>query len=82
MMEIVRQRYGIRVEVVFPERDEVEQMVTLHGPNLFYGSVPSASAAAKFAKCVRSSGKRCQPSRPGQRDASRAIRGRASPSPK
>jgi adenylyl-sulfate kinase len=41
MMETVRQRYGIRVEVVFPERDEVEQLVTLHGPNLFYSSVQS-----------------------------------------
>jgi len=39
MMETVRRRYGITVEVVFPERAEVEQLVTLHGPNLFYASV-------------------------------------------
>jgi phosphoadenosine phosphosulfate reductase len=39
MLENVRQRYGIQVEVVFPEREDVEQLVTLHGPNLFYGSV-------------------------------------------
>jgi len=39
MMETVRRRYGITVEVVFPDRAEVEQLVTLHGPNLFYASV-------------------------------------------
>ena len=50
MMETVRQRYGIRVEVVFPERDEVEQMVTLHGPNLFYGSVPSRERCCEIRK--------------------------------
>src|SRR5664279_751387 len=41
MMETVRQRYGIPVEVVFPERDEVEHLVAFHGPNLFYSSVPA-----------------------------------------
>ncbi len=41
MMETVRQRYGIPVEIIFPERDEVEQLVALHGPNLFYSSVPA-----------------------------------------
>jgi len=39
VMEDVRERYGIQVESVFPDRDEVEQLVTLQGPNLFYGSV-------------------------------------------
>ena len=39
ILETVRQRYGIRVEVVFPDREDVEQLVTLHGPNLFYQSV-------------------------------------------
>jgi phosphoadenosine phosphosulfate reductase len=41
MMETVRQRYGITVEIVFPERDEVEELVAIHGPNLFYSSVPA-----------------------------------------
>jgi phosphoadenosine phosphosulfate reductase len=41
MMETVRQRYGIPVEILFPEREEVEQLVALHGPNLFYSSVPA-----------------------------------------
>ncbi len=40
MMETVRQRYGIPVEIVFPEASEVESMIALHGPNLFYREVP------------------------------------------
>jgi phosphoadenosine phosphosulfate reductase len=36
MIETVRERYGIHVELVSPDAAEVESMVTLHGPNLFY----------------------------------------------
>ena len=39
MMETVRRRYGVAVEVVFPEREDVEELVAIHGPNLFYSSV-------------------------------------------
>ena len=39
MMETVRQRYGIPVEIVFPEASEVESMISTHGPNLFYREV-------------------------------------------
>jgi phosphoadenosine phosphosulfate reductase len=39
MMETVRQRYGIPVEIVFPEAAEVESMIASHGPNLFYREV-------------------------------------------
>ncbi len=39
MMEAVRERYGIRVEVAAPEPGEVEAMVERHGPNLFYRDV-------------------------------------------
>lgn len=38
MMEAVRERYGILVETVSPEREDVERMVAGHGPNLFYQS--------------------------------------------
>jgi phosphoadenosine phosphosulfate reductase len=41
MMEEVRRRYGIVVETVFPDREEVERMVSAHGPNLFYMSQES-----------------------------------------
>ncbi len=40
MMETVRQKYGIPVEIVFPEAAEVEHMIAAHGPNLFYRGVP------------------------------------------
>src|SRR5438067_7158655 len=36
MIETVRERYGVPVELVFPDAAEVESMVALHGPNLFY----------------------------------------------
>jgi len=36
MIETVRERYGIPVEMVYPEAAEVAAMVTQHGPNLFY----------------------------------------------
>jgi len=39
MIEQVRQRYGIAVEMTFPDREEVERMVAEHGPNLFYNSL-------------------------------------------
>ena len=39
MMETVRHRYGIPVEIVFPEAPEVESMIATHGPNLFYREV-------------------------------------------
>ena len=36
MIETVRERYGIAVEVVLPDAAEVAAMVAEHGPNLFY----------------------------------------------
>jgi thioredoxin-dependent adenylylsulfate APS reductase len=39
MMEAVRSRYGVTVEVVLPDRSEVEQMVGRFGPNLFFQEV-------------------------------------------
>src|SRR5665811_2563671 len=49
-METVRQRYGIPVEIVFPERDDVEHLVAFHGPNLFYSSVPSRQRCCDVRK--------------------------------
>ena len=40
MIETVRERYGIAVEIVAPEPAEVEAMVAMHGPNLFYREAP------------------------------------------
>ncbi len=36
VMDAVRKRYGTKVEVVFPDKAEVEKMVLEHGVNLFY----------------------------------------------
>jgi thioredoxin-dependent adenylylsulfate APS reductase len=37
-MDAIGERYGVRVEVFFPDAAEVEAMVKQHGPNLFYKS--------------------------------------------
>jgi phosophoadenylyl-sulfate reductase (thioredoxin)/thioredoxin-dependent adenylylsulfate APS reductase len=39
VMEEVRRKYGINVEVYFPDRERVEEMVRRFGPNLFYRGV-------------------------------------------
>ncbi len=39
VIEAVEKRYGIRVQVVVPDSDEVESMVQTHGVNLFRQSV-------------------------------------------
>lgn len=39
VMEALRQRYGLTLEIFFPEARAVEAMVAEHGPNLFYRSV-------------------------------------------
>ena len=41
LMEEVRRRYGVAVEVHFPEAARVEEIVTRYGPNLFYRAVPA-----------------------------------------
>lgn len=40
LIDVVRGRYGIEVEVFAPEPDEVRHMVGTHGTNLFYRSAP------------------------------------------
>lgn len=39
LMEAIRDRYGVAIEVYFPDASAVEAMVREHGPNLFYKSV-------------------------------------------
>jgi phosphoadenosine phosphosulfate reductase len=38
-MDAIRQRYGVRLEVYFPDAVKVQEMVRSHGLNLFYNSV-------------------------------------------
>ncbi|TLX92703.1 MAG: phosphoadenylyl-sulfate reductase [Thaumarchaeota archaeon] len=39
VMDEIRSRYNMNIEVMFPDPDEVEQMVRVNGMNLFYHSV-------------------------------------------
>jgi phosphoadenosine phosphosulfate reductase len=40
MIETVRARYGISIEIVSPDAEQISAMVSQHGPNLFYSDVP------------------------------------------
>jgi phosphoadenosine phosphosulfate reductase len=50
MIETVRSRYGIGVEVVTPEAEEVAAMVERHGPNLFRREVPLRMLCCQIRK--------------------------------
>jgi phosphoadenosine phosphosulfate reductase len=50
MMETVRSRYGTPVEIVAPERAEVEKLVAVDGPNLFYRSVEARKSCCDVRK--------------------------------
>ena len=50
MMELVRSRYGLKIEVVSPDAGEMETMVAQHGPNLFYESVALRRTCCHFRK--------------------------------
>jgi phosphoadenosine phosphosulfate reductase len=39
LMEAIRERYGLAIEVYFPQAEAVEAMVREHGVNLFYASI-------------------------------------------
>ncbi len=50
LMDQVRERYGIAVEVYFPDAADVEPLVRAEGPNLFYRSVPLRLACCDVRK--------------------------------
>jgi phosphoadenosine phosphosulfate reductase len=50
MIETVRERYGVNVEIVFPEAAEVESMVLQHGPNLFYRGIAERMLCCNLRK--------------------------------
>jgi len=39
VMDEIRKKYNMNIEVMFPDQNEVEQMVRVNGMNLFYDSV-------------------------------------------
>jgi phosphoadenosine phosphosulfate reductase len=50
MIETVRERYSIAVESVAPDAAEIEAMVALHGPNLFYREVALRNLCCQIRK--------------------------------
>lgn len=50
VLEATRRRYNVEVEVLFPERKAVEEMVKKHGPNLFYGSIEARKLCCTVRK--------------------------------
>ena len=50
IMEVVRKKYNITIEVLFPDTGEVEDMVREKGPNLFYHSVENRKRCCEVRK--------------------------------
>jgi len=50
LMDKVRERYNIDLEIMFPDRDEVETMVREYGANLFYHSVENRKRCCAIRK--------------------------------
>jgi phosphoadenosine phosphosulfate reductase len=50
VMDACREKYGINIQVYFPDADEVEQMVNEHGLNLFYHSVENRKRCCGIRK--------------------------------
>ncbi len=50
LMQEARDKYGIPIEIIFPDHAEVEQLVARGGPNLFYDSVENRKACCGVRK--------------------------------
>jgi phosphoadenosine phosphosulfate reductase len=50
LIEKVRRRYGIRVEMLAPDAGELSRMLSLHGPNLFYEGVGKRRLCCEIRK--------------------------------
>jgi phosphoadenosine phosphosulfate reductase len=50
IIDIIRKKYDISVEIYFPERDDVEQMVRTKGPNLMYDSIDNRKMCCDVRK--------------------------------
>ena len=50
VIEATREKYGIEIEILFPDRAKVEAMVTADGPNLFYSSVENRRKCCNVRK--------------------------------
>ena len=52
LIDATRKRYGVKVEVLFPDRADVEALVGRGGVNLFYGSVENRKACCHVRKVI------------------------------
>lgn len=50
IMDVVRKKYGISIEVLFPDTKEIENMVNEKGMNLFYESVENRKLCCEIRK--------------------------------
>lgn len=50
IMDVVRKKYKIQIEVLFPDTAEVEQMVRSKGLNLFYDSIENRKLCCEIRK--------------------------------
>lgn len=50
LIEKTRDKYAIDIQVIFPDWREVETMVEIHGPNLFYKSVELRKLCCRIRK--------------------------------
>ena len=50
LIDMTNKRYGINIEIFFPDADKVEKMVRSHGINLFYESVENRKLCCHIRK--------------------------------
>lgn len=50
VMQVTREKYGIQIDVVFPDCNEIEKMVNRFGPNLFHASVEARKLCCRVRK--------------------------------
>ena len=52
IIDAFRQRYGLEIEILFPDARDVEALTKKHGPNLFYDSINNRLLCCQVRKVV------------------------------
>ncbi len=50
VMAATRQKYGVRIDISLPDREQAEEMVNTRGPNLFYESIEARKLCCRVRK--------------------------------
>jgi len=50
VMQATREKYGIQIDILFPDYKQVEDMVNRFGPNLFYTSIEARKLCCRVRK--------------------------------